>query len=333
VLIKETGIVVPAVFAGILLYRRDWKTAAYFAAPFAFLSGWLILLHRVTGNWLGDPGFAHYNVTYALHPVRILMSLSRRLYYVFLGEFRWVGTVLLAIMLFRDKPRTFRRPEWAATLAVGTCTLLLVSVLGGAELERYLLPVLPIFYISVSLALSSRRRWVGMSATALITLGLALNLFWNPPYPFPFENNLAMVDFVRLQQAAAEFAERSLPGQRIATAWPYTQALRHPEYGFVQHKLTSVETGDFSFQSIAALPPGNFDALITYTRTWAPEQSVLSIPVVRKFLERYYGWQHEITQEQCSRLNLQAVAGWKSRGQQITIYVRRTSPLMGGAIL
>jgi hypothetical protein len=142
-----------------------------------------------------------------------------------------------------------------------------------------------------------------------------------------------MVDFVRLQQAAAEFVERTLPGQRIATAWPYTQALRHPEYGFVQQRLMTVETGDFSFHSIAALPPGKFDALITYTRTWAPEPSVISIPLVRQFLERYYGLQREISPEQCLRLNLQAVAGWKSRGQQITIYVRRGSAATGGAIL
>jgi hypothetical protein len=208
-----------------------------------------------------------------------------------------------------------------------------VSVLGGAELERYLLPVLPIFYIAVSLALSSRRRWIGIFATALLAVGLAANLFWNPPYPFPFENNLAMVDFLRLQQAAAEFAQRTLREKRIATAWPYTQALRHPEYGFVQHRLTTVETGDFSFRSISALPPESFDALITYTRTWSPESSVTSIPLVRRFLERYYGWQREITQDQCSRLNLQAVAGWKSRGQQITVYVRRRWSAYGGAVL
>ncbi len=333
VLTKETGIVVPAVFATILLYRRDWKPASYFAAPFAFLAGWLLLLHHVTGYWLGDPGFAHYNVTYALHPVRILMSLTRRIYYVFLAEFRWVGTLVLGIMLVRDEPRIFRRPEWIATAAVGFCSLVLVSLLGGAELERYLLPVLPIFYIAVSLALSSRRRSVGIPATALLAVGLAANLFWNPPYPFPFENNLAMVDFIRLQQAAAEFAQRSLRGQRIATAWPYSQALRHPEYGFVQQKFSAVETGDFSFRAISKLPPDSFDALITYTRTWAPEPSVTSIPLVRRFLEHYYGWHHEITPEQCSRLNLQAVAGWKSRGQQIMVYVRRRSPAYGGAVL
>jgi hypothetical protein len=331
--VKETGIVVPAVFAALLLYRRDAKRASYFIPPFVLLSVWLVFLHRKTGYWLGDPGFAHYNVSYALHPVRILMSLSRRLYYVFLAEFRWVGSLMIVLMLFRDKPTFFRRPEWVVTIAVSVCCLVLVSVLGGAELERYLLPVLPVFYIGVSLALSGRRRSVGISATALLALGLAANLFWNPPYPFPFENNLAMVDFVRLQQAAAEFAETSLRNKRIATAWPYTQALRRPEYGFVDHKLKTVETGDFSFHSILALPPQSFDALITYTRTWAPEPSVISIPLVQQFLERYYGWQREITPDQCSRLNLEAVAAWKSRGQQITVYVRRPSPASNGAVL
>jgi hypothetical protein len=331
--IKETGIVVPAVFAAILLYRRDSKSASYFIPPFLGLSAWLFFLHRKTGYWLGDPGFAHYNVTYALHPVRILMSLSRRLYYVFLAEFRWVGTLVIGAMLLRDKPTRFRRPEWVVTIAVSVCSLLLVSVLGGAELERYLLPVLPIFYIAVSLALSGRRRWVGISATAILALGLAVNLFWNPPYPFPFENNLAMVDFVRLQQAAAEFAQRSLREKRIATAWPYTQALRRPEYGFVEQRLKTVETGDFSFHSILELPPQSFDALITYTRTWAPQPSVISIPLVQEFLERYYGWQREITPDQCSRLNLQAVAAWKSRGQQITVYVRRPSHASNGSAL
>jgi hypothetical protein len=138
---------------------------------------------------------------------------------------------------------------------------------------------------------------------------------------------------VRLQQAAAEFAQRSLREKRIATAWPYTQALRRPEYGFVEQRLKTVETGDFSFHSILELPPQSFDALITYTRTWAPQPSVISIPLVQEFLERYYGWQREITPDQCSRLNLQAVAAWKSRGQQITVYVRRPSHASNGSAL
>lgn len=333
VLAKETGLVVPLIFIFFLLYRREWRNASYFVAPAVVLGAWLVLLHRETGHWLGDPGFAHYNVDYALHPVRMLVSLSRRVYYLFVAEFRWIGTLLIAVTLLRDKNQTFRRPEWMVTLAVSGCSLLLVSILGGAELERYLLPVLPTFYIAVSLGLSARQRWVGLSAMVLLTFGLAANLFWNPPYPFPFENNLAMVDFLRLQQVAADFAQQSLPGKRIATAWPYTQALRNPDYGFVQRKLATVETGDFSFDAIRAIPPESFDVLITYTRTWAPEKGVLSIHPIERFLHHFYGWQPEITPAQCLALHLQPVAEWRSRGQQITVYVRRRSSELSGSVL
>ncbi len=182
--------------------------------------------------------------------------------------------------------------------------MLLVSVFGGAELERYLLPVLPIFYIAVAVALTYVRKWVNVAATAALVAGLVVSLFWNPPYPFPYENNFAMVHFVQLQQAAAGFAERNFANRTIATAWPYTAALENPDYGFVNRKLNVVETNDFHFASIRALPPASFDALITYTRTWAPANGVIAIPLVRRFLTRFYQWQPDITPDQCAAARL-----------------------------
>jgi len=322
VLIKETGLVAPVVFGGVLIYRKQWNVASYFLLPFLALSLWLLALRHTTGFWLGNPGFAHYNVTYSLHPVRVVFSFWRRIYYLFVGEFRWIGTVLL-ILAFR-KARAFRTSAWLTTLAVGVGTILLVSAFGGAELERYLLPVLPLFYIAVSVALTYQRRAVNFAAIPALLIGLVLNLFWNPPYPFPFENNLAMVDFVRLQQVAAGFVQEVHGGKVIATAWPYTAALRRPEYGFVERKLRVLETNDFHPSSIEALPPGSFDVLIVYTRTWEPERSILLVPVVRRFLRRFYSWQPEITAQECTRLGLREAASWESHGQRITVYARET---------
>ncbi len=324
VLVKETGIVVPFVFGSALLLRKDWKHAPLFVAPAIALFGWLLFLHHSTGYWLGNPGFAHYNVTYALHPVRLAMSFARRIYYLFFAEFRWIGTLALVFLSWKHKG--FRSGAWKIAIAVGVANLILVSILGGAELERYLLPVLPIFYIAVAVALTYTRKWVGIAATAALVIGLAASLFWNPPYPFPYENNYAMVDFVHLQQLAAGFAERNLQGRTIATAWPYTAALESPDYGFVRHKLKTIETGDFHLASIRALPSSSFDALITYTRTWAPADGVISIPLVRRFLTHFYEWQPDITPDQCIELGLTQLMSWKLRGQEITIYVRGSSP-------
>ena len=319
VLTKETGLVVPAVFCTLFLLHRDWKRVALFAAPAFPLAAWLVLLHAKTGYWLGDPGFAHYNVGYALSPVRVVFSFLRRIYYLFFAEFRWVGTLALVWVL--RKRQLFRSEAWRITLLVSVATVILVSVLGGAELERYLLPVLPVLYIAFSIAFAYLPKRVSLIASVGLIVVLAANLFWNPPYPFPYENNYAMVDFVRLQRVAAQWVQNEYPGRAIATAWPFTAALRRPDYGYVGHKLRVIETGDFHASTIEAMPR-TFDVLITYTRTWSPPGGAITLPFVEKFLARFYEWQPDVTTAECEALGLIPQASWSKGGQQVTIYVR-----------
>ena len=323
VMMKETGIVTPFVFFVVLMLRKDWMRAGYFIAPALALAGWLLVLHRGTGYWLGNPGFAHYNVGYSLHPVRIAFSFVRRFYYLFFADFRWIGTLVLVGTGWKRK--VFRTDAWRVTIAVSLGTIVLVSIFGGAELERYLLPVLPVFYIAVSVASTCLPRPLAITAIAGLVAGLIVSIFWNPPYPFPYENNYAMVDFVRLEQLASGFAERNFPQRRIATAWPYTAGLESPAYGFVKQKLRAIETNDFHPASIRALPPASFDVLIMYTRTWAPGKGVISIPLVRRFLTHFYQWAPDITPEECAELGLKEVVSWQVRGQAVTIYVRSNS--------
>ena len=323
VLVKETGVIVPAVFGILLLLRRDFRRALLFLPSGLALLMWLTLLHAKTGFWLGNPEFAHYNVAYALQPVRMVFSLARRIYYLFFAEFRWIGTLILLAALRRSKifaSRAFDSRAWQITLLVSLLTLLLVSLLGGAELERYLLPVLPIFYIAVSIGIAQLPKWMGVSATAALLAGLVVHLFWNPPYPFPYENNYAMVDFVKLQQRAAAYTQLNFPNRTIATAWPFSAALRDPDYGYVKRGLSVVETGDFHTSSIDALPPQSYSVLITYTRTWMPSHGVITLPFVRRFLSRFYQWQPEITPAECAVKGLSPRADWLRRGQEIAVY-------------
>jgi hypothetical protein len=320
VMAKETGIVVPLVFLVWLAARKDYRRAAYYVAPAAALGVWLIVLHRATGYWLGNPGFAHYNVGYSLHPVRLAMSFVRRIYYLFFAEFRWIGTLVLAFTLRRTN--ILKSAGWRVALAVSAANVVLVSALGGAELERYLLPVLPIFYIAVSVGVTHLQRWPGRVAAGALLAGLAVSLFWNPPYPFPYENNFAMVDFVQLEELAAHYVERFLPDKTTATAWPYSNGLANPDFGFVHRKQKVVETNDFHESSIRALPPDSFTVLITYTRTWAPQNGLIQIPFVRQFLSQFYQWAPEITTKECIQLGLFPVMAWATHGQRVTIYLR-----------
>ena len=83
--------------------------------------------------------------------------------------------------------------------------------------------------------------------------GLVAGMFINPPFPFPYENNLAMVNFVNLQADAARFVEQRYPGATVYTAWPLTAALRRPEFGYVDHPLRAVETSDLHESTLRGL--------------------------------------------------------------------------------
>lgn len=321
VLAKETGIVLPLILLAVLLTRRQVKEAAFYLAPLVVLAVWLAVLWRGTGHILGDPGFAHYNVGYALHPVRVCLTLIRRIYYLFIADFRWIGT--LGLIAARQHWRTFWRSDWQIAGMFAIAHIVLVSVLGGAELERYLVPVLPILYIAMAAAfamLSGLWRNIGVASLAA---GLVAAGFLNPPYPFPFENNLAMTDFVELQREAAHTIEQSYAQETIYTAWPLTAALRRPEFGYVARPLTVSETSDLHASTLSRLKPNAVRVLVLYSRTWEPAWGVLQSPQVRKFLGHFYEYEPQMNAQQCRDvLGLRQVGRWSRRGQWVEVYAR-----------
>ena len=321
VLAKETGILLPLIFLMILLIRQQVREAFFYTAPFLVLAVWLLILWRGTGHILGDPGFAHYNVGYALHPVRVCVTLLRRIHYLFIADFRWIGAI--ALLAARKHWRLLWRPEWKVIWLFALGHVLLVSLLGGAELERYLLPVLPILYIATAAAMSLLPTPWRTLALAGLALGLVAASFVNPPYPFPFENNLAMTDFVLLHREAAHALEQSYAKETIYTAWPLTAALRRPEFGYVTRPLTTSETSDLHASTLSNLKPGAVRVLVLYSRTWDPDWGVLRIPLVRNFLGRFYEFEPQMNAQQCRDiLGLAQVGRWSRRGQWVEIYAR-----------
>lgn len=321
VLVKETGAIAPALFGAWLIIReKRWRESLYFAAPFVALALWLITLKHQTGYWLGDPGFGHYNVGYSLNPVRAAATLGRRLYYLLIAEFRWIGSLVILYALRHTA--IFRTRAWAIAGAFFCGHVLFVSLFGGAALERYLLPVFPILYIAMAAASEALPRTIRLPARAALIVGLLTGLFWNPPYPFPYENNLAMVDFIRLQKAAAGYLEETAPRSKVATAWPFTIALRRPDNGYVTRRFSVVETIDFHRQNVLnAVQKSNPDVLITYARTWEPGWSVLEFPGVAEFLHRFYDYQPQISASDIERdLGMRSVLRLERRGQWIEMF-------------
>ena len=322
VLAKETGALLPLILVLVLLAEpRRSKYAVYYIAPFAVLCVWFFALWRTTGHLFGDAGFTHYNLAYALNPVRAALCFLRRIYYLFLADFRWVGTV--AIMLAWKKTRFYSNRAWRITWLFVGAHVLMVSVLGGAELERYLLPVLPLVYIAMGAAWSALRPMWRNASIGLVAAGLLAGLILNPPFPFPFENNLAMVDFIELHRSAAQFLEKTYANNRIYTAWPLTQAVRDPAFGYVTAKLQPAETNDLRYSTLRAIDPQKVDVLVLYSRTWEPEWGLLRFGIVGRFLHRFYEYEPQMNSAQVrEHFGLTPVQRWTRHGQWIEIYSR-----------
>lgn len=325
VLVKETGIVLPCLCAMVLLLERGReRQAMWYAGPLVVLTAWLALLWHTTGHLLGDPGFAHYNIAYSLQPVHALVSLLRRIYFLGFADFRWIGSIVIVIGW---KHGVYRGAGWKIAALFGALHTVLVSLLGGAELERYLLPVLPILYMAVAAGFTALPRLWRDAGAGLLAMGLLLGLFLNPPYPFPYENNLAMADFVELHHSAAGFLEQLYPDRSIYTAWPLTAALRRPEFGYVRRGLATVETSDLHASTLSRLEPRRVDVLVLYSRTWEPDWGVLRFAPVRDFLHRFYDYEPEMDAQQVrDKLGLRQIMKWTRHGQWIAIYAHTSVP-------
>ena len=318
VLVKETGLSTPFVLAAWLWIRdRRRREALYFLAPAIALAAWLIALHHATGHWLGNDEFQRYNVGDSLKPAHILGTLERRFYFLFISDGLWIG----AIALFAGS-RVLRGREWNIAFLVGGAQILLVSIFGGASLDRYALPVFPILFAAMAAAASVYPQSWRLATQGAMTCGLLIGFVWNPPYPFSFENNLAMMDFVALQQEAASYLEAAAPGKHIASAWPFTDAMRRPEFGYVHHGWNIEKAEDFRLASLADLDLRKVDVLVVFSKNWALDGGAFDYEWVRDYLRRNWGYYTQATTEQIrAGLGFRPVVKLTRRGQWIEIYV------------
>ena len=236
--------------------------------------------------------------------------------YLFLKEGRFIGVIALYVGW-----RLLRGRDWSIAALVAGTQLAMVTLLGGAVLDRYLLPVLPILYAAFATAGSAYpAAWRWTSHTALIAI-LLLNWVWNPPYPFQYEDNLAMVDLVELQRSAAEFLEFGAPTRRIASMWPFTGAIGNPEFGYVERPLRAVSLESFDLPDLANLDRRSFDLLVVYSRQYPIEGSWIDVAPLDGLLRKLPGYHPQATQDELNSSGFLSLARWERHGQWIEVYV------------
>jgi hypothetical protein len=320
VLVKETGLVVPLVFFAWLARERRWRDALCFVLPAAALAAWIAALAHTTGYWAGNRAFVDYNLTYPLHPVRLVVTLARRVYFLTIANFHWIGT--LAIAAAWRTSRLFRSRAWQVAWLLVAAHVVMLTALGGAVLNRYLLPVLPIVFAAMAAALSLVPRIPRIVMSCVLLAGLAASNWINPLYPFPFEDNLAFSDFLKLHSEAADYLQHWYLDPLVTTAWPMTVELSEPDLCFVQRPIRVDSLPNLAPRTLESLDWSKVQVLVLFSRDWDPPLNLMHFVPLRNFWERYYNFVPSAgAAEGRARVPFPAVAHFERRGQWVDVYV------------
>ena len=273
-LAKETAVLVPVVLCGwellCWLLRRKGRLAALVCVErrpawwslALLLAGvplalWFAYHRARTGYTLGNPEYFRYNVESTLNLARILDTVWRRLVHVTFHMNLWALTLagLAAMLLKPRRDGDAERPRIAVPVQLLFLVLVLahvfaLSVVGGAVLARYMLPVLPLV-ILVWVSTLWRRVPAWPLAVALVCAAFLYRAEVNPAYSFPWEENLAYRDFVLLHRDAARYLEANHGDARVLTSWPATDELRNTYYGYTSRALNVVPVENFLPETLA----------------------------------------------------------------------------------
>ncbi len=289
VLSKETAIVQPmilAVMSGFLAYRdrthlqkrkahRSWVMAL--AVPLPVLAAWYAYHYLKTGQIFGNPVYLRYNATNNFTLAHIFYALRIRFVHLFWQRYIWLPLLLaVAAMLLtpRDGQKHETSPEvpglsrdLAAVLgALVLANLIAFSVLGGALLTRYLLPVYPlILLVCIAVWRDRTPYWPWMGA---LTAAAFVPAIWlNPSTFFAPEDNLTYRNMIVVQQQAIDFVNQHFPDATVLTAWPVSADLFRPELGYSSHRFRVLSIENFTAPELAKAvqQPGTYDTAIVFT--------------------------------------------------------------------
>ena len=239
--------------------------------PVLPLSLWYLYHRSRTGFAFGNPEFLRYNATANMSAARILLSLWHRVLHLTVHMNMYVPVVgTLAVLLIPRLPiptRAQKRPALTAIGLILVANTLAFSVLGGALLTRYLMPVYPLVLLVCVLLWRSRGRRIQTGLTILTAVAFIAGLFINPPYSIAPEDNLTYRDFVQLHQQSIAFIARQYPLATVLTAWPATTELAHPELFYVRTPIRTTAIENFSPEQIdrAAADPGSYDTALIFS--------------------------------------------------------------------
>jgi len=314
---KETAIAVPLTLAAICVAEgirtsgpirmRLWREAAWLAGCVLPLAGWYGWHYAKTGFLFGNPEFLRYNAQATLEPFRILAAFGHRILHLTAHMNMFVPVLMTFAALLLNVRRDANGGERASIgdpvlrriFVLLLVNALLFSVLGGALLTRYLLPMYPLVLL-MAVTTFYRRVPFWQAMAVFSAAAFAVGLFINPPYGFAPEDNLAYAHVIKLHLAGIAQLNKRYPGATVLSAWPMTDELTRPELGYLKIPFDVYRVEDFSEPQIqrAAEEPGKFSAALVFSTKYDPPRPLLSLGSKSAELdEKYFGFHHDLPPE------------------------------------
>ena len=311
---KETAIVTPLALAAwelrlafrpsSLHRRKHLSAAALLCLPLLPLGLWYLYHWHHTGFVFGNPEYLRYNATATLTPLRFLLAFLHRILHITAHMNLFVPVALMfACMLLPPLNEADGSPrlrisfeDQAIFYVIILANLVLFSILGGALLTRYLLPLYPlVILLCVNTFRRRLQQWPWL--LALSAVAFLAGLFLNPPYRFAPEDNLAYRDVILLHQRAIGQIVEHYPHSTVLTAWPATDELTKPELGYVSQPTPVVAIDNFSFGQIqrAAHLSDPYTVAFLFSTKYDPPHLPLSLGHRNEALDtRFFDFHHDL---------------------------------------
>jgi len=342
-LAKETAIVAPmALFGWELLcpllhntgldrqalcwQQRGWLRTVSLLLCVVPLSLWLTYHHHKTGYFLGNPEYLRYNLGATLAPLRVALAMLIRLWHL-LGYLNLFVLTLLTLyamsqpaLLERDGSERQRIaiPVQCVFLVVIAAYVVALSVLGGAVLARYMLPVLPLVILLCVSTLRRRLRYWGWCVGAVCAV-FVFALLTPPPYRVAPEDTLLYRDYVILHKLAETEISRRYPHARVLTAWPASDELTKPFLGYVKQPANVIRVENFSEteMQLADRATSEFDVAFLFTTKWQPPHPLWqTLPFGKAIQERFFDYHEDVSPDRAASMLGGRIVRYENRNNE-----------------
>lgn len=243
VMVKETG---AAVVFSLMIYlfltggyksRQAFREVFKYGVPLLVIAAFFILQKFATGKFCCIYPFEFH--LFELRAESAVRQASAITEWLFFYQHRYVFTLSIALNLILNKASRNRKE---------LLLFLLIVIFSGYTfsfiyfLPRYLLPVLPFFYMAGAWSLTELIKSKKLQTAAGIAIAAALIYHLSDPVMRGNnEVNMKYLDAVKTHKTMCEYIEEEFPGARVLTVFPHTEQLLRPYLGYVNRPLKTTQ--------------------------------------------------------------------------------------------